>query len=101
MINCPVELFDKKVSFESTVVTDLHKWQTRTGSVEKCKIDQTSETCPGHIRNVCLVRLVYFDVSRSTLMRVACAFGLQRFLSMLKNFLEAWRISGVCLTCYE
>ena len=104
MIDCPVELFDKKVSFEVNVVTHLHKRQTRTGHVEKCKIEQTSESHPGHVRNVLhvrLVRLVYFDVSRYTSMHVPCVFGLKRFLSMLKHFLEARRISGVCLTCYE
>ena len=89
MINCPVELFDKKVFSESTVVTHLHKWQTHSGGVEKCKIEQTSETRPGHVRNVLhvrLLRLVYFDVSHYTSMRVPCVFGLNRFLSMLKEF---------------
>ena len=88
------------------MVAHLRKRQTRTGHVEKCKIEQTSEYHPGHVRNVfhvCLVHLVnmYFDVSRYTSMHVPCVFGLKRFLSMLKNFLEARRISGVCLTCYE
>ena len=104
MIDCPVELFDKKVSFEVNVVTHLHKRQTRTGHVEKCKIEQTSESHTGQVRNVLhvrLVRLVYFDVSRYTSMHVPCVFGLKIFLSMLKHFLEARRISGVCLTCYE
>ena len=61
-----VELFDKKVSFEINVVTHLHKRQTRTRHVEKCKIEQKSESHPGHVRNVLhvrLARLVYFDNS--------------------------------------
>ena len=95
MIDCPVELFDK-ISFEINVGTHLHKRQTRTGHVEKCKIE--------HVRNILhvrLVSLVYFDVSHYTSMHIPCVFGLKRFLSMLKNFLEARCISGVCLTCYE
>ena len=43
--------------------------------------------------------MVYFDVSRYTSMQIPSVFGLIRFLSMLENFLEARRISGVCITC--
>ena len=86
MIDCPVELFDQKVSFEINVVTHLHtERQTRTGHVEKLKIEQTSESHQGHVRNVLHVRLcglVYFDVSRYTSMHVPCVFGLKRFFKL-------------------
>ena len=41
--------------------------------------------------------LVYVDIRCCKSLRSSGAFGLKKNLNMLKNFLEAWSVLGVCL----
>ena len=64
-----------------------------------------SDTCGKQVQNalmgllgVCLVRVT---VCHQKSVRVSCVFWLKIFLNMLKNFLEAWHVSGMCLIHFD
>ena len=45
------------------------------------------------------VLLVHVDIRHCKSLRASGTLGLKRILNMLKNFLEARRVPGVCLIC--
>ena len=51
-----------------------------------------------HVR---FVRLVYIDICRLRLVCAQGAFVLKQFSNMIKDFLEARRVSGMGLICFE
>ena len=57
--------------------------------------------CQTHIGNALWVHLVYVRCASLYVAKSQCAFGVKHLLNMPKNFLEARRVSGVCLICFE
>ena len=63
-----------------------------------------SGACWKHVRNALHARfvcLVYIYIHSCRLLGVPAGLGSKDFLNMLKNFLEAWCVSGVCLICFQ